>query len=102
MTLGDFHGNESRSAGMTETEDRLRALLGEGRHVEFFEVAVRSRLNILISGATESGKTTLAKGRIQLFRRRSGPLTIEDTRELVVPHRNVVHMTYSYSSVHLI
>ena len=77
------------------TEDRLLALLGDGRHVEFFELAVRSRLNILISGATGSGKTTLAKGLIQLIPEHERLLTIEDTRELVVPHRNVVHMVYS-------
>jgi len=101
MTMGDFHASglftETKVAarGMTETEDRLLALLGEGHHVEFFELAVRSRLNILISGATGSGKTTLAKGLIQLIPADERLLTIEDTRELVVPHRNVVHMTYS-------
>jgi type IV secretion system protein VirB11 len=37
----------------------------------------------------------LAKGLIQLIPEDERLLTIEDTRELVVPHRNVVHMTYS-------
>lgn len=101
MNMADFHASglftETTVAarGMTENEHRLLALLSEGRHVEFFELAVRSRLNILISGATGSGKTTLAKGLIQLIPEDERLLTIEDTRELVVPHRNVVHMTYS-------
>jgi type IV secretion system protein VirB11 len=56
---------------------------------------VRSRLNILISGATGSGKTTFSKGLIKLIPENERLLTIEDTRELVVPHQNVVHMIYS-------
>ena len=101
MSMADFNASglfsetKVTARGITETEDRLLALLSDGRHVEFFELAVRSRLNILISGATGSGKTTLAKGLIQLIPEHERLLTIEDTRELVVPHRNVVHMVYS-------
>jgi len=61
----------------------------------FFRAAVRSRKNILISGATGSGKTTFAKGLIRLIPEHERLLTIEDARELVVPHRNVVHMLYA-------
>src|SRR3546814_8437241 len=73
----------------------LRDLLDAGKHVEFFQKAVQGRKNILISGATGSGKTTLSKGLIQLIPPHERLLTIEDTRELVVPHRNVVHMLYA-------
>jgi type IV secretion system protein VirB11 len=61
----------------------------------FFRLAVKARRNILISGATGSGKTTFAKGLVALIPEHERLLTIEDTRELVVPHRNVVHLTYS-------
>ena len=61
----------------------------------FFEAAVKTRKNILISGATGSGKTTFAKGLVQLIPGDERLITIEDARELVVPHRNAVHLLYA-------
>ncbi|MCK8458344.1 P-type DNA transfer ATPase VirB11 [Sphingomonas faeni] len=101
MTMADFEASglfaETKIATkrVSPIEERLLGLLNTGKHVEFFDLAVRSRLNILISGATGSGKTTFSKGLIKLIPENERLLTIEDTRELVVPHRNVVHMIYS-------
>lgn len=101
LTLADFEATglfaNTRIAdrAVTSGERDLLALLRDGRHVDFFKAAVEARLNILISGATGSGKTTLSKGLIALIPLEERLLTIEDTRELVVPHRNVVHMLYA-------
>ncbi|HBI19709.1 MAG TPA: P-type DNA transfer ATPase VirB11 [Brevundimonas sp.] len=76
-------------------DDQLVALKAAGDWTGFFRLAVISRRNILISGATGSGKTTFAKGLIESIPEHERLLTIEDTRELVVPHRNVVHLLYS-------
>ncbi|WP_426291329.1 P-type DNA transfer ATPase VirB11 [Sphingomonas sp. TWP1-3-1] len=101
MTMADFEASglfaETKVATkrVSPVEELLLGLLNTGKHVEFFDLAVRSRLNILISGATGSGKTTFSKGLIKLIPETERLLTIEDTRELVVPHRNVVHMIYS-------
>jgi type IV secretion system protein VirB11 len=101
MTMADFEAGglfkQVRIARETlsPVEQELTALLQAGRHLDFFDRAVKARLNILISGATGSGKTTLSKGLIQLIPEQERLLTIEDTRELVVPHKNVVHMLYS-------
>jgi type IV secretion system protein VirB11 len=49
----------------------------------------------LISGATGSGKTTFAKGLVQLIPSDERLITIEDARELVLPHRNVVNLVFA-------
>jgi type IV secretion system protein VirB11 len=76
-------------------ETKLIAQRDGGDWPGFFETAVKARKNILISGTTGSGKTTFAKGLIRLIPEHERLLTIEDARELVVPHRNVVHMLYA-------
>lgn len=48
--------------------------------------------HILVSGATATGKTTFLNNLIQLLDEHERILTIEDTRELIVPHKNRVHI----------
>jgi type IV secretion system protein VirB11 len=76
-------------------ETALLALRDAGDWPAFFAAAVKSRKNILISGATGSGKTTFAKGLVQLIPEQERLITIEDARELVLPHRNVVNLVYA-------
>ena len=61
----------------------------------FFSAAVRHRKNIILCGATGSGKTTFSKALIGAIPHDERVLTIEDTPELTVPHRNRVHLFYS-------
>ncbi|MBI1198602.1 MAG: P-type DNA transfer ATPase VirB11 [Phenylobacterium sp.] len=61
----------------------------------FLRAAVEGRRNILVSGATGSGKTTFAKALVRLIPPTERLITIEDARELVVPHRNAVHLLYA-------
>lgn len=48
--------------------------------------------HILVSGATATGKTTFLNNLISLLDEHERILTIEDTRELIVPHKNRVHI----------
>ena len=48
--------------------------------------------HILISGATATGKTTFLNNMIRLLDEHKRILTIEDTRELIVPQKNRVHI----------
>ena len=100
LSLGDFSNgglfdDVSCSSTRDMATDELTRLYGQGDWTTFFDLAVKSRRNILVSGATGSGKTTFAKGLIQQIPMEERLLTIEDTREFVVPHRNVVHMIYA-------
>jgi type IV secretion system protein VirB11 len=92
---GLFHDVALAGPDLTEDEAALVRLRDAGDWPAFFRLSVESRRNILISGATGSGKTTFAKGLVQLIPRHERLLTIEDARELVVPHRNAVHLLYA-------
>lgn len=92
---GMFDDVAVASLDLTPAETELVRLRDAGDWTNFFRLAVTSRRNILISGATGSGKTTFAKGLVQLIPSQERLLTIEDARELVVPHRNAVHLLYS-------
>jgi type IV secretion system protein VirB11 len=96
LTAGGLFDTTSSAVGRdTAADAELLALKAAGRWPEFLSLAVKSKKNILISGATGAGKTTLSKALMQLIPSDERLLTIEDTRELLVPHRNVVHMLYS-------
>lgn len=96
LDAGGLFSETKIARGRTAAADaELIALKQKGDWPGFMELAVKSRKNILISGATGSGKTTLSKALIKLIPEEERLLTIEDTRELIVPHRNAVHMLYS-------
>lgn len=101
MTLEEFERRSlfadvrQASNGLSMNEEELVRLKDVGRWREFLERAVASRRNIIISGATGSGKTTLAKGLVTLIPDDERILTIEDTAELAVPQPNHVRMLYA-------
>ena len=62
----------------------------------FLSLAVRARLNILVAGATASGKTTLTKALICEIPHHERLISIEDAAELVFErHPNSVRLFYS-------
>lgn len=80
---------------LTSDEDRLLALKDAGAWRDFLQLAVETRRNIIVSGATGSGKTTLSKALIAAIPEQERLITIEDTVELVVPHQNCVRLLYA-------
>ena len=83
------------SDDLSVDEHRLLALKEAAAWREFLEFAVLTRRNILISGATGSGKTTLSKALIAAIPAHERLITIEDTAELAVPHQNCVRLLYA-------
>ena len=51
--------------------------------------------HILVSGATATGKTTFLNNLLKILDIHKRIVTIEDTRELIVPHPNRVHLVLS-------
>lgn len=66
-----------------------------GAYKQFLREAVLARKNIIISGATGSGKTTLSKALIRYIPDSERIISIEDTPELVIPQPNHVRLFYS-------
>src|SRR3954467_10043679 len=98
MTLDEFERRDlfrdvrASSDDLSREEQDLLTLRDAGRWRAFLELAVRARRNIIISGATGSGKTTLAKGLVACIPASERILTIEDTPELEIPHANHVRL----------
>lgn len=84
--------------GVKPVDERLLQLKQAGLYWEFFELAVREKKNIVISGETGSGKTTFGKTLVNYIPTHERIITIEDTREIFLPnHPNRVHLLYSAS-----
>jgi Flp pilus assembly CpaF family ATPase len=77
-----------RHAGVTLADFGLA-----GPWAEKVAGAVKAGKTIFVSGGTSSGKTTLLNLLVEEIPREKRILTVEDTRELVVPHRDRNHFT---------
>jgi len=83
------------SHGLTQQDSELLELRTERRYADFFRKAVLSKKNIVVSGATGSGKTTFMKSLVHHIPSEERLVTIEDARELFIEQPNVVHLLYS-------
>lgn len=78
-----------------EHDQHLLDLRAQKDYGSFFRHAVNYRKNIVVSGATGSGKTTFMKSLVDHIDLGERLITIEDARELFIPHQNAVHLLYS-------
>lgn len=80
---------------ISEHDTELLGLKRGRDFAEFFRKAVLYKKNIVVSGATGSGKTTFMKSLVNHIPAEERLVTIEDARELFVGQPNVVHLLYS-------
>jgi type IV secretion system protein VirB11 len=93
---GTFRMTRRATDSLDETEVHLLRLLAQKEYEAFMRLAVVSRKNILVSGATGSGKTTWTKALIREIPAEERLVTIEDAQELVLDrHANHVRLFYS-------
>lgn len=76
------------------------AIAGDpGGHAASLAAAVRQRKNVLISGGTSTGKTTLLNAMIKEIPAAERLIVIEDTQEIELPHENFVGLLAARSSL---
>jgi len=79
---------------LPSSERRLLEMFRQKEWEGFFRAAVEGRKNIVSSGATGSGKTTFSNALAALIPLDERIITIEDTREMRLPHANQVNLEY--------
>lgn len=80
---------------ISDHDQELLDLRGARNYAEFFRKAVQFKKNIVVAGATGSGKTTFMKSLVNHIPENERLVTIEDARELFINQPNVVHLLYS-------
>ena len=91
-----FFGEILEQTGEIGDHDRELLALREARdYAGFFRKAVAYHKNIVVAGATGSGKTTFMKSLVNHISDSERLVTIEDARELFIQQPNVVHLLYS-------
>jgi len=93
---GALQGTRAAVSDAESSDGELLRLHAAGDYAAFLALAVRARKNIIVSGATGSGKTTWTKALIREIPREERLVSIEDARELVLEgHPNHVRLYYS-------
>ena len=83
------------AAGLAPEQAALWALARSGDWPAFLAACVRSRQNLIVSGATGSGKTSFIRALIELIPTWERILTVEDTPEMPLRnHRNSQALFY--------
>ena len=99
LTLDDWeargafaHVKKRRHTTITDRNARLRALYEQGDWKALVELAVKSKLNIIISGATSTAKTSLLNSCLKAIPQHERLITIEGVRETRITLPNKVHL----------
>lgn len=94
---GSFENVRDTSADLQPHEEELLELKASRRFKEFLQLAVKEKQNIIVSGSTGAGKTTLMRSLLGLVPKEERLLSIENVDELKLhqSHPNSVALFYS-------
>lgn len=88
--------NSHRCHAHLDDDDRqLHDLFSQQDYVNFLRKAIVAKKNILISGGTSTGKTTLLNACLKEIPQDERIITLEDVREVHIPHQNTCHLLAS-------
>jgi len=86
--MGAFDGLKTNSNASKKAKKKLDGLYQNHEYQEFIATATRQKKNIIISGGTSTGKTTLLNAILKEIDTSERIVTIEDTPEVLPPHKN--------------
>lgn len=95
QNFGSFDSIVEIKDDYSPVDKELMALKEAKNYQEFLDKAVRYKKNIIISGGTSTGKTTFTNAIIKCIPDNERLITIEDAREVKIPHENRVHLLAS-------
>ena len=87
-----FELNDKTTDWVSSDERALLELYAHGHWAEFIALAVGLKKNMVISGQTSSGKTTYLNACIGNIPHHERIITLEDTYEVDIPHKNLVSL----------
>lgn len=80
---------------LSDVDMELLKLKKERKYLEFLDLAIKAKKNIVVSGATSTGKTTFTNYLLSKIPPGERLITIEDAEELQLSQKNTVRLIYS-------
>ncbi|MAM34936.1 MAG: P-type DNA transfer ATPase VirB11 [Micavibrio sp.] len=93
--MGAFESLKESSVSKTDINQTLQYHLDAGEYQDFISAAIRAKKNIIVSGGTSTGKTTLLNAILKEIEPHERLVTIEDTPEVMPPQKNHVSLLAS-------